>query len=230
MRVFAALAIFAVVTGAATGASAATFSYDFEITNLATADPGLVVHTDPAPNIPAPGNFTLDTLFQSTGPLPLFSIWTNETAVNSDDRTPQEIQVAFAFSSPLLTSGNGVIDGETVGQSVFFGLFDRGNLDWTNSTRILAFDDGSRLRLTLSSGVFNAGFLGLKPGEADGLTVYASFKLKALPTVPAVPVPLPLSAPVFAGGLIGLGLAARRRAASDKPAVQPGNQDKVAFA
>ena len=63
---------------------------------------------------PSTGNFTFDLEVGESTHLNLFDIWTNESAVNPDDRVARDLDVAFDFSAP-------VTGGSIIGQSLAEG-------------------------------------------------------------------------------------------------------------
>jgi PEP-CTERM motif len=100
---------------------------------------------------------------------------------------------------------DGVTDGQHFG---FFGLFQHGVLSWSGP--VIVTTPSATYQISLSDVVFNAGFLGLHPGERHGATVEATITQIDSP----VPEPSTVVMAALAMGPLGLfGLIRRRRAA-----------------
>lgn len=199
MRALVVTAVAAAFAFAPTVSSALSFNANYEITSQ-SADPGLVVHTH---KLSDPLNFNLN-VGESTGWIPLFDIWTDETAVNSDDRANSPIDVEFTFNSPSFIDG---VDGVTSGRGF---VFPHGSLTWDDPVDFnFGPDSLAILRVRLSDVTFNKGFFGLNPGEKHGATVKAKFKLLVEPSSSVVPVPAAL--PLLASAMLGLGVLSLRR-------------------
>jgi len=176
-------------------ALATTFSGNFGVSGSALSGPGLIVQTDPVG-----GNFGVNLAVGQTKYIHLFDIWTNEGAVNGDDRVPQSIDVAFNLLTP---TGSGVLSGESTGAGFFF---PRGVVQWDTPLEIAFGPGGSGLlSVVLNDATFNWGFFGLTPGQKYGASIYAALSYDV------APVPLPAALPLLAGALGFLGLIGWRR-------------------
>src|SRR5690606_38139932 len=113
-RLAAGLVAATVFAASAVGAMAASFSGNFSLSGSAFSDAGLVINADPRSG---GGSFDLDVGDSTT--FSLFRIWTDESAVNSDDRVPQSINVSFDLTSPV---ASGVLGGSSVGSGTVFPL------------------------------------------------------------------------------------------------------------
>jgi hypothetical protein len=198
-RKFIAVAVACLVMTAAGVAGAATFTGTWSV-HANTADPGLVVKTNPGS-----GSFSHNLNVGDSVTFKLFRLWTDETWVNADDKVAKPIKVAFDFTSPF--SFGGEVAGTTVGTSSIFGIIQRGKVDWSGPVS-LAFgpEDSGRLTLSLFDASFNKGVFGLTPGYKKGADIYARL------TYDVAPIPVPAALPLLLGGLGLLGFAARRRA------------------
>ena len=169
-------------------------------------DPCLVIESmDIAAN---PFTFDLDPGDSET--FNLFKIWTTEGSVNVDDENPMAIAVNFDFILPEV--GSSSVDGETVGNSVLFGLYQEGVLSWNGPADFFfgPFGDG-HIQISLSDETFNEGVFGL---GNKGSKVEATLTLIADATVSA-----PGTIAMFAIALLGLALVARRRRSGFGPAI-----------
>ena len=196
------LAVAALALALPAAASAATFTGTFNVTGSALADPGLVVRTAANTN---PYGFDLDD-GESTS-VNLFRIWTDEVAVNDDDRQHSMVDVNFDVNG-----ATGTLSGASYGANGgLFNLFEGGSVDWANP---LALDVGTgtltvRLFSSLlsSSTDFNWGFIDPAEGYKHGADVYANFSYEA------APVPLPAGLALILSGLGALGFFGTRRKA-----------------
>jgi len=199
LRTFAVAGALAV--GFAASVSAATFQGDFGV-NFNDSDPGLVVQV--APDYGSFGPFDLEV--GEWKKFHIFDIWTDETAVNHDDKVEKPISVDFAFTSP---STSGTLGGTTDGKAAWFGIKQYGKLDWNNPLT-LNFGAGNtgQLSVYLFDEIFNKGYFGIKEGEHYGAKVYAKVKYDV------APIPLPAAGWLLLGGIGGLAALRRRKAAA----------------
>ena len=105
----AAAAALALSFAAVPAAEAATvFSGGVNNVQSNNTDPGLVVQT---------GNYNTFSLPLEVGvtsaPVGLFSIWTNETAINFDDWAHSPISVQLQFTAPTGPWSGGPVTGDT---------------------------------------------------------------------------------------------------------------------
>lgn len=193
-----ALGLSALTLPAVAEAAPVTFNGSFDVTANST-DPGLIVATEAITN---PYSFTLDGV-GSSQTLSLFKLWTDETQVNTNDKTPKPISVVLNFTLPYPGFG-GTITGQTV------GVLSEGVVTWTDPITV-AFGAGGDglLRIDLSDATFNQGSGGnLYPGVNQAAVIAATFTL--LHEASDVPEPLTLS--LLGTGLFGLGYLRRRQA------------------
>lgn len=194
-------------------ASATTFtlsSYTLDAYGPPSSD-GLEIAIDDLLSVPT--TFDLDEGQSVT--YTLFGISTPENAFNNDDTNPQPITLGLTFSQPLPNTGAGT-GGDTSGQilsgNVLFGVTG-GVLEWAN--------DGV---FSMSYGVLNDGLLGIEVEEttfSQGACFFLScgfgdFNASVDVTftnLQDAAVPEPGALGLLGLGLLGLGAAARRRAA-----------------
>jgi hypothetical protein len=165
-------------------------------------DPGLVVQT---------GNYNSFSLPLELGvvsaPVGLFSIWTNETAINADDWVGKNIFVQLAFTAPDGPWSGGPIGGETFGIN---GIFVQGGrVEW-DAPGVFNFGDGGQVKVSLQNANFNWGLFGTNPGQSYGAVVDAKFELLSLPSVSAVPEPATWAMMITGFGLAGATIRRRR--------------------
>ena len=210
----AATAAFA-IAGAATAASATTFTGSYSTTYNTSDSQGLPITVqDVTPGSGTGFSFNLNNIGQSTL-VSLFKISTNQDELDSNDGTPKAFTLSFNFTAPQAANGSvgGVTEGETV--PVFFygwylGNTEEGALTWNNGgNTTLNFGSYGNLLVHLDDVVFNKGSV-FNSDCDDGLgddpaTVKASFTLKA----PTSAVPEPMSWALMLTGFFGLGAAVR---------------------
>ena len=130
------------------------------------SDPGLVINTSLASGL-AGTSFTLNDGGSST--FNFFSIWTDETTVNSDDLVARSISATLSFSDPLTGA---TVNGITFGGSIIFGLAQWGQIQWNGPTTITLGD--RQFSMSLSNEMFNPGLFGLGNGQGCGTIVKAT--------------------------------------------------------
>ena len=196
-RLMLAAASLAAAGAFASSASAATTFDGSYSASYNTTDPGLVISTTP---INSSFSFSLNA--GQSKSVALFKIFTDERSVDSDDKSAKPISVTFDFTAP--TTFGGSVNGATVGQSVLFGLFQDGQLTWSNGgNALLGFGDGGELSVHVNNVTFDAG-IG-KLGDLTGAgTVTADFKEISA----SVPEPATWAAMLI--GLFGMGAVLRR--------------------
>ncbi len=210
-----AIAAAAGVALAATSANATVFAGHWELSQLDTADPGLVLNTWTFPGGP---DFSVDLGAQDPDYVDLFKLYTDETHINADDTATSAIQLKFFFDTPANNDGPVVVDGGTKGYT-FLGIFQGGVLTWANGGQgLLTWGNGEpgliepgRMTLTVNGGKFNEGIFGVHEGKKHGLVVTAKFDWDNDPVFGAVPEPATWALMIGGFGMAG-GALRRRRA------------------
>lgn len=201
------IAVASLVAGTVLGspAFAATFVGDYTI-SAHTAGSGLLVSTTKVGNLTT--GFDLTNVGDTKSYAPLFTIRAAESDVGGDDLVPQSISVLFNFTQP--GAANGSVEGETVGQTAFFGVFQNGLLTWDNGG-VTSFDFGTHgvLQVALDNNVtFSSGLFGLNE-KGKGAKIGATFTLLDPASAP-VPEPANWAMMIAGFGLVGGAMRARK--------------------
>ncbi len=148
-KLFVVLVLFAIA--AVPAATATTFTLTGVNISAQSTDLGLVIHTGrDSDDVALNTSWTL-TPGQTSDPFKLFDIWTNESAVNSDDTSPKTITVQFTFNPPPSPTGSDT--GETVGALTgFLDLFQQGQVTWNTPTHVFY---GLRRRVLSDTASYN---------------------------------------------------------------------------
>jgi len=182
-------------------AGATTFTLDNFNVVLNNSDPGLVLQSAQIQSTP----FSFDLNVGGSTTFDLFKIWTNEGAVNADDKVPKHINVAMNFTSPPPPFASSII-GETFG--VYNGKVwlneQFGRVEWNGPVTFNFGNNGTgELIISLSDETFNWGLYGLWDGYCFGA------KVEATVNYAKAAVPEPSTLLLLGSGLVGV--AAFRR-------------------
>jgi hypothetical protein len=151
-------------------------------------------------------NFDLN-VGENSGPVGLFTIWTNEKSVEwFEDTTPKNIAVSFNFLSPTGVSG-APVEGQTFGFNLI--LTQGGKVTW-DAPEIYTFGNGGKLKISLQPTTFNEGWFGVNEGKGYGSVVTGKFELLSEPTLSAVPEPATWAMMITGFGLAGTAIRRRR--------------------
>lgn len=165
------------------------------------SDPGLVVQTS---STPFSGSFgAVGDSFQAE----VFTIWTNEGSVESDDTVSYPITASFSFTSPDGASGPAVT-GNTFGEFIWWNPLDFdcgtftggcGQLVWNNGgLSEIVYSNVGRFSVVLDNATFGT--------NGNPVGVNGTFTLLA-----AVPEPSTWAMMILGFGAVGFMMRSRRR-------------------
>jgi len=151
-------------------AQAVTKSYEMGNESSVVAngadESGLIINTAIDPNL-AGYDFTLND--GQTATFNFFKIWTNESAVNKDDKVAKAITAYLDFAIPDVSAS---LSGSSVGISIgIFGLIQYGQVTWDGPVVITSAD--RTFSIKLDNATFNEGVFGLDEGRCDGALIHA---------------------------------------------------------
>lgn len=208
---FAALAATAGLALAATQAHATVFAGNWYLDELKTDDPGLVLaasafsgsfNVNLAPSDGNPGNGN-----EEIAVVPLFALYTTESAINLDDVfVTGTAKLRFVFDLPDPNNGPTEVTGVTGG--IPFTI-NKGYLDWNPGDLL-----DSNGKMTLNFGPLNDGVLsiyvngGTFNGSNNQLSVSANFDWDHDAT--AVPEPATWALMIAGFGMAGAAMRRRR--------------------
>lgn len=190
-----AASVAAITLATSSAANATAFLGDYSAT-VNNADPGLVLATS---DLPGAISFSLNNVGE-TATRNLFVLYTDESSLQSDDLVAKPISVAFSFTLP--SAFGGTVTGDTYGQSILRGLFQKGHVTW-DGPQVLNFGNGGQLQVSLNDADFNAGLFGL---GKSGATIAGTFSLVSA----AVPEPATWTMMIAGFGLTGAAIRRRR--------------------
>ncbi len=210
MRMILAAAALAAAMGAASVASATTFTGNYTVTGYWDSNNGglnldiddrRATSASPASTSASPRTFTLFEINADEA----VNVPDPNGSPNDDDATARPINVNFTFSAPQNLPGggpDGIISGVTVG--VQGGQDDYGQVTW-NGPATVNFGNYGLLTISLSNATFDTG-------DYESGKVKATFKLSAPLAGGAVPEPATWGMMIMGFGMAGATLRRRRTA------------------